>query len=588
MAIDIRTLIIILGISHIVQVIVFAHQYAVNKNFKGVGWWFLWSVAEVIGFGFMLLRGIPSIFHFVIIVQNFSIITGMIFIYIGIMRFYDKKENLKIVFIILALFAALFLSFIFVYDDIKIRSAIISVTLGVISLLIARSLLRYKIDSISTSVNFNFFLFIIHGVYHLFRSIMLFGFTDYGDVFAPTLFNIMTYMDALVVSTLWTFGFVIMLNQRSIAEMNEAKMQFELIFNTIPDAIIISSLAEGIIVNVNRGFCVVSGYEREECLGRSTIEINLWRKPEERELLTEILKETGCCNNLEFEFLPKDRNPITGLISAKVFDLDGIPMVLSVIRNINDRKQAIDSLKKYTEELNTLNNTKDKLFSIIAHDLRSPLHGFLNVTESMIDKRYKYTLEDFTVMGKALNESARKVAILLENLLEWSQVQSGSLEYSPERLNVSRIISQCLDSMSTLALKKEITIIQEVSDTLEIFADKRMLNTIIRNLLSNAVKFTNRKGQINIKACNTADNSVQISVSDTGIGIPSNLLNKLFKMEERVGRKGTEGEASSGLGLLLCWEFVVRHNGIIWVQSEESTGSTFYFTIPSPIKNSVN
>lgn len=504
------------------------------------------------------------------------------------MRFYDKKENLKIVFIILALFAALFLSFIFVYDDIKIRSAIISVTIGVISLLIARSLLRYKIDSISTSVNFNSFLFIIHGVYHLFRSIMLFGFTDYGDVFAPTLFNIMTYMDALVVSTLWTFGFVIMLNQRSIAEMNEAKMQFELIFNTIPDAIIISSLAEGIIVNVNRGFCVVSGYEREECLGRSTTEINLWRKPEEREHLTEILKETGCCNNLEFEFLPKDRNPITGLISAKVFDLDGIPMVLSVIRNINDRKQAIDSLKKYTEELNTLNNTKDKLFSIIAHDLRSPLHGFLNVTESMIDKRYKYTLEDFTVMGKALNESARKVAILLENLLEWSQVQSGSLEYSPERLNVSRIISQCLDSMSTLALKKEITIIQEVTDSLEIFADKRMLNTIIRNLLSNAVKFTNRKGQINIKACNTADNSVQISVSDTGIGIPSNLLNKLFKMEERVGRKGTEGEASSGLGLLLCWEFVVRHNGIIWVQSEESTGSTFHFTIPSPIKNSVN
>jgi PAS domain S-box-containing protein len=350
MAIDIRTLILILGVSHLMQVVVFYLQYKVNKAYKGIGWWLMWSVAEVIGFTAMLFRGIPSILPIVIIVQNTAIVTGTLFIYIGVMRFFNKKENLKIIIPIFTMFMSVFLYFLFVQNDIQIRSILLSVVFSFVSFLTVVSLLKNKIAPIKTAVNFNAGVFIIHGSVFLYRSFMIITGTSVSDVFASSFFNIIPYFDALIVSLLWTFGFIIMLNQRLNAEMTEAKKDFELIFNTSPDAAVVTRISDGHILDINSGFTALTGFTREESVGKSSINM-LWKNPDDRQKVIHELQQKGFCENFEAIFQRKDGTELVGLMSAKVITLQGDPYIISITRDITARKRAEEEQKKLLVDL---------------------------------------------------------------------------------------------------------------------------------------------------------------------------------------------------------------------------------------------
>ena len=180
-----------------------------------------------------------------------------------------------------------------------------------------------------------------------------------------------------------------------------------------------------------------------------------------------------------------------------------------------------------------------------------------------------------------MKESANNLYKLLENLLAWTQIQKGAISFTPEELDLSVLVTQNIDSITQTILKKEISINSNISHSVKINADEKMINSVLRNLLSNAVKFTQRGGKILISAKPAESDMIEISVNDSGIGMAEALAEKLFKMSEKVGRRGTEGEESTGLGLLLCKEFVEKHNGRIWAESQEGKGSTFYFTIPA-------
>ncbi|MCX6165145.1 MAG: hypothetical protein NTU73_09875, partial [Ignavibacteriae bacterium] len=264
MNIDLRTVILIIGITHIMQVIVFYHQYKVNKVYKGIGWWLMWSAAEVIGFIFILLRDIPSILPLAIIIQNTAIISGTIFIYVGVMRFFNKKENLKIILTVFAFYLFGLLFFLFIQNNIQIRSVIINAMLSVVAFITAYSLLRYNIRSVKISANFNAIIFALHGLIFLYRAIMIIVGAPVSDTFSPTLFNIIPFFDALIVGLLWTFGFVIMINQRLNSEMTEAKEHFEQIFSTSPDGAVITRMDDGMILDINSGFTSLTGYTRIE------------------------------------------------------------------------------------------------------------------------------------------------------------------------------------------------------------------------------------------------------------------------------------------------------------------------------------
>ena len=169
---------------------------------------------------------------------------------------------------------------------------------------------------------------------------------------------------------------------------------------------------------------------------------------------------------------------------------------------------------------------------------------------------------------------------LLEDLLQWSQIQKGSIPFNPGVVPLNLIVSEAIAMVIEPAKNKGIEIKTDISDDLKVFADSNILQTIIRNLTNNAVKFSTRGGKVNVTAKNSNCKSVEIIVQDKGIGMDQEILDNLFKVDARINRKGTEGEPSTGLGLLLCKEFVEKHGGEIWVTSEVGKGSTFYFSLP--------
>ncbi|HPN37287.1 MAG TPA: ABC transporter substrate-binding protein [Melioribacteraceae bacterium] len=249
--------------------------------------------------------------------------------------------------------------------------------------------------------------------------------------------------------------------------------------------------------------------------------------------------------------------------------------------NLFQRNVVIQELSEIKEKLEKTNLAKDKFFSIIAHDLKSPLFGLLGMTEIMAEESNSFNLKEYSSMSKNLHKTTYNIFKLLENLLEWSRMQVGDISFSPQIANLFNIVNKNIEIISPRAIQKGINIINEISETQFIYGDEKMIDTILRNLLSNSVKFTKQNGKITIKAKIIENEFVEISIADTGIGMSEELRNKLFKIEEKVGRNGTDGEASTGLGLLICKEFIEKHGGKIWVTSKENIGSVFYFYLPT-------
>lgn len=363
-------------------------------------------------------------------------------------------------------------------------------------------------------------------------------------------------------------------------EMNEAKDHFELIFNTIPDSIIVTNIEDGKIISANEGFKTLTGYAEGEFLNKTTLDLNIWKKSEDRKEVIEEVAKNGSVLNKQFTFLSKNKKEVEGLFSSKILISNGVPYILSVTRDITERKQIEDEISLKNKQLEDANAEKDRFFSILAHDLKGPFNSFLGLSEVLADGIEYMGTDIVKKMAENMNTSARNIYILLENLLEWSRLKRNQFAFSPNTLNVLNEINCVVDVTKELAEKKSINLKVNSTANLEVYADSYMIQSVLRNLVSNAVKFTYKRGTIVITALKKEDNSIFFSVADNGTGIDKDTIDKLFKIDTKVGKPGTEGELSTGIGLLLCKEFVNKHNGKIWVQSEENKGSVFCFTIP--------
>jgi PAS domain S-box-containing protein len=255
--------------------------------------------------------------------------------------------------------------------------------------------------------------------------------------------------------------------------------------------------------------------------------------------------------------------------------------LVGIGRDITSRKQAENEVRYKNEQLQKSNSEKDKFFSIIAHDLRSPFNHFLGFTQIISEELSTLSQEQIQNIADNMKKSATNLYSLLENLLEWAKMQRGLMEFKPERFNLHERISGCVDLIIGPAKAKSISVSYDIPRNYEIMADKHMFDTIIRNLVSNAIKFTRRKGEIHISAETGEVGLTEIRIKDTGIGMNKELLNNLFILDQQTSRKGTDNEPSTGLGLLLCKEFIEKHDGKIWVESEVGKGSTFSFSVKS-------
>jgi PAS domain S-box-containing protein len=253
--------------------------------------------------------------------------------------------------------------------------------------------------------------------------------------------------------------------------------------------------------------------------------------------------------------------------------------IVGIGRDITLRKLAENEVKCKNAQLQKSNAEKDKFFSIIAHDLRSPFNHFLGFTKIISDELSSLSQSEIQQIADNMRKSATNLYALLENLLEWSKMQRGQMDFKPERFKLNKRIKNCVDLITGPASAKDISISFDIPEEYELVADQHMFDTVIRNLVSNAIKFTSPGGSIIISAKSVENNNTEIRVIDSGIGMNAELLSKLFRLDQQTSRKGTEGEPSTGLGLLLCKEFIEKHNGKIWAESEGGKGSTFFFTI---------
>ncbi len=252
--------------------------------------------------------------------------------------------------------------------------------------------------------------------------------------------------------------------------------------------------------------------------------------------------------------------------------------------NANDVNILNMKLFESEEELQELNNNKDKFFSIIAHDLKGPFQGLLGYSKLLSEQLEGLSKEEIKEFSCELHESASQLFKLLQNLLEWSRIQRGVMEFNPQLLTLSELVESTIEILKPSANQKNIKIDSEVAKDIFVYADFNMVNTVLRNLVSNAIKFTNKKGKILISACKSDEHYVSIAVDDNGVGMSLDEMAKVFRIDVHHSKTGTDSETGTGLGLVLCKDLVEKNNGTLTLESEENIGSTFTFTLPL-IKN---
>jgi signal transduction histidine kinase len=247
------------------------------------------------------------------------------------------------------------------------------------------------------------------------------------------------------------------------------------------------------------------------------------------------------------------------------------------------KRKTNNILLEKNREISNISKQKDRFFSIIAHDLKGPFAGFLGLTELLAEELDNMEKEEIQFAAINMRNSAYSLSGLLDNLLEWSRMEQRLLPFFPKKYNLSKIVKECTVTQKEAINKKDIQVETIIDESIEIYADHHILQSVIRNILSNAVKFTPRGGSIKIQ-CKENDANTIISITDTGIGMDAKMIENIFKLDVKNNRKGTEDEPSSGLGLILCKEFIEKHGGKIWIESVVNKGSVFYFCFPHAIR----
>jgi PAS domain S-box-containing protein len=362
-------------------------------------------------------------------------------------------------------------------------------------------------------------------------------------------------------------------------KLQNSETRYRRLFETAKDGILILDAYNGQIVDVNPYLIEILGYSYEEFLGKELWEIGIFKNIEDSKAAFIELQNIGF---IRFEDMPletKNGKQINVEYVSNVYLVDNAKVIQCNIRDITERKHAEENLIESETRLRELNATKDKFFSIIAHDLKSPFTSIIGLSELLAEQVGKKDYDGIDEYANMIQSSSWRAMDLLTNLMEWSRSQTGRMEFNPVSINMVKLIDEVTELLKDTALLKSITISRQLPANLVLLVDKPMINTILRNLISNAIKYTNIGGKIEISAI-SGEKELKITISDNGVGIKQETLEKLFLIAESKSTPGTQDEEGTGLGLILCKDFVSKHGGKIWAESEPGNGSRFVFTIP--------
>lgn len=371
--------------------------------------------------------------------------------------------------------------------------------------------------------------------------------------------------------------------KRAEDALHESEEMFRILFDQSADLCLL--LEDSGFTKVNASTVSALGIKSmDEILHKFPSDISPEKQPDgtlstdkAKKMVKHALKEGY--HKFEWTHLRADKSELPVEVMLTPVRFKGKQYLYSLMRDISERKAAEEEINHKNELLTSLLKEKDKFFSIIAHDLSSPFQTFWGLTEMMTDDDADYTHEEYVEMSKKLNKLARNLYVLLRNLLEWAQMQKGAMDFEPESFNISDVLDPIIETSLTRCEQKGISLINTIEPEISLLADKKMVNSILMNLISNAIKFTSRGGSVSVSGKTINDSTIEISVTDTGIGMTKDKLKKLFKLGEKTKSEGTDGELSTGLGLMLCKEFVEKNGGKIRVESKPGIGSKFYFTL---------
>ncbi|MBF0278493.1 MAG: PAS domain-containing protein [SAR324 cluster bacterium] len=352
------------------------------------------------------------------------------------------------------------------------------------------------------------------------------------------------------------------------------------------------SIAEGItitnphlpdnpIVYANPGFEQITRYSPDEVIGKNCrfLQGAQTESASLESIRNAIEKQQACL--VELQNYRKDGKMFWNRLSiTPVRDENGlVTHFVGVQSDVTQQKQYEQQLQNSQAELREMNANKDKLFSIISHDLKSPFHSIMGFAEIFSNDLQDYSYEDLQEFGNHVYSAAKNLYGLLENLLQWSQIQTGKMEYNPVILDASEIVSSVVGLLQGNALQKNIDLVSDLQGDGSIKVDLVMLQLIFQNLISNSLKFTKPGGRVKVSSLNKK-NFVELLVSDNGIGISSEQLSSLFTVGEQVSTLGTAQEKGTGLGLILCKELIEKNGGQIEVESEPGKGTQFRICFP--------
>lgn len=334
---------------------------------------------------------------------------------------------------------------------------------------------------------------------------------------------------------------------------------------------------KGIISNLNLLGAQMLGKERCSLLKNDFGQfIDVSTRDSFREFFRKVL-ETGLKQTCEV-WLTLQNN------SSMYVQLEGIVSVskesyLVSAVDITDHHRTEKALRENEILLQELNATKDKFFSIIAHDLRSPFSSIVGFSGLLLEQIKEEKYEGIEKYARIIQDSSWRAMNLLKNLLEWARLQTGKMRFNPEQTDMAGLIDEVTNLLDVSAKQKSITISKELPENTFVFADRDMISNVFRNLVSNAIKFTHENGHIRISVRREQEKWIVV-VGDDGVGMEKEGLNYLFRIDGNKSTRGTGNEEGTGLGLLLCKEFIIKHHGKIWAESIPGKGSNFYFTIP--------
>lgn len=355
---------------------------------------------------------------------------------------------------------------------------------------------------------------------------------------------------------------------------------YKVLLDAVSEAIYILD-KDGKFLDVNNGALKMYGYSKEEFYGKTPAFLSAPDKNDLEKTINDVGRAFAG-EVVAFNWWGKRKN---GEIFPKEVILNktnyhGQDAVIATARDISDRYKNDEKQKQYTAELKELNDAKDKFFSIIAHDLRSPFNGLLGFSKVLSDEFDELTNDEVKEYISYVYSSAKNVFNLIENLLQWSRIQTGRMEFQPIRIDLHELVFKIVNLFTSVAIEKHISLRNLVPLNITIKADQNMLNSIIQNLIANALKFTNQGGNV-IVSYELLNGFHKITVSDNGVGISAENQKKLFRIDSHYSTIGTANEEGTGLGLILCNELAEQNGGHIHLESELDKGSKFTVILPA-------